>query len=73
VRLPTRYADYPLKAGDVFEMETPGGGGFGDPKLRDPEAVLRDVRNGYVTPEAAARDYGVPVRRTAEGWVPEQA
>jgi N-methylhydantoinase B len=39
----------------------PGGGGYGDPVLRDPAAVLQDVVNGYVTIEAAARDYGVVV------------
>jgi len=68
VRLPTRYADYPLQEGDVFEVETPGGGGFGDPQLRDQQAVLRDVRNGYVSPEAAARDYGVRLTRSEDGW-----
>ncbi len=40
----------------------PGGGGYGDPFQRDPAAVLDDVLNGYVTIEAAARDYGVVVR-----------
>jgi N-methylhydantoinase B len=58
-RLPTRYADYPLKAGDIFRLDTPGGGGYGDPRARDPERVLADVREGYVSPEAAERDYGV--------------
>ncbi|MDK1490164.1 hydantoinase B/oxoprolinase family protein [Sinorhizobium sp. 7-81] len=58
-RLPSRYADYPLKAGDVFELETPGGGGYGDPLTRDPASVLADVREGYVSVEAAGRDYGV--------------
>jgi N-methylhydantoinase B len=38
------------------------GGGFGDPATRDPERVMRDVRLGYVTPEAAQRDYKVVVR-----------
>ena len=45
-RLPTRYADYPLKEGDVFRLDTPGGGGYGDPLARDPERVLADVREG---------------------------
>jgi N-methylhydantoinase B len=40
---------------------TNGGGGFGDPLERDPEHVKRDVRDGYVTIEGAARDYGVVV------------
>ncbi len=62
-RLPTRYADYPLKAGDVFCLDTPGGGGSGDPHARDPGAVVTDVNEGYVSPEAAERDYGVALVR----------
>jgi len=58
-RLPTRYADYPLHAGDVFRLDTPGGGGYGDPRARPAGRVLADVRKGYVSPEAAERDYGV--------------
>jgi len=46
---------------DVASIETHGGGGYGDPFQRDPKAVLEDVRNGYVSPEAAQRDYGVVV------------
>ncbi len=44
---------------DVFMDRKPAGGGFGDPLERDPEAVLRDVREGYVSAEAALRSYGV--------------
>src|SRR5438105_2941217 len=68
-RLPTRYADYPLKAGDVFRLETPGGGGHGDPLAREPERVLADVREGLVSPQAAERDYGVVVRCEDGAWV----
>jgi hypothetical protein len=39
-----------------------GGGGYGDPLLRAPELVLRDVINGLVTPEWAEKTYGVVVR-----------
>lgn len=45
--------------GDVVEFHSAGGGGFGDPLEREPEAVLRDVRMGYVTIEGARADYGV--------------
>ena len=69
IRLPTRYADYPLKAGDVFELETPGGGGYGDPTARDPDMVLADVREGYVSPEAAAALYRVALRSEGDDWV----
>ena len=60
-RLPTRYADYPLKEGDSFRLDTPGGGGFGDPLARDPAQVLSDVAQGYVSVQAAERDYGVVI------------
>jgi N-methylhydantoinase B len=58
-RLPTRYADYPLKEGDVFRLDSPGGGGYGDPHSRPAERVLADVREGLVSPEVAEREYGV--------------
>jgi N-methylhydantoinase B len=48
VRLPTRYADYPLKHGDIFRLDTPGGGGFGDPLTRDPERVLPPTSRGAI-------------------------
>jgi N-methylhydantoinase B len=72
-RLPTRYADYPLKVGDIFRLDTPGGGGHGDPLLREPEHVLIDVRDGNVSPEAAERDYGVVLRRDGADWTIDQA
>lgn len=50
-----------LGAGEVLANNTGGGGGYGDPAERDPEMVRADVRNGYVSVEAAARDYGVVV------------
>jgi len=43
------------------------GGGWGEPLERDPELVKRDVRDGYVTIEGAARDYGVVVSGDPEG------
>lgn len=45
--------------GDVFRHELAGGGGWGDPLERDPDMVLDDVRNEFVTVAGAARDYGV--------------
>jgi N-methylhydantoinase B len=48
-----------LKYGDVFRIETGGGGGHGHPFDRDPEAVLEDVLGGFVTIEAAHTHYGV--------------
>ncbi len=70
-RLPTRYADYPLQEGDVFCLYTPGGGGYGDPLARPVERVLADVREGFVSPQAAEREYGVVL--TADGQSVDEA
>jgi N-methylhydantoinase B len=51
-----------LNGGDGYVTETGGGGGFGNPLERDPDRVLADVRSGYVSVEAAERDYGVVIR-----------
>ena len=51
-----------LKKGDVFRIETGGGGGWGHPFDRPAEDVLADVAGGFVSPDAAARDYGVVIR-----------
>jgi N-methylhydantoinase B len=50
-----------LKPGDVVTMDAAGGGGYGDPRQRDREAILRDVRDGKVSREGALRDYGVEI------------
>ena len=46
-------------AGSVIDMITPGSGGFGPVAKRDQQAIGRDLADGYVSPEAARRDYGV--------------
>ena len=71
--LPTRYADYPLKAGDIFRLDTPGGGGLGNPRARDPKKVLADVIQGYVSPERAARDYGVAITRNGRSFIIDES
>jgi N-methylhydantoinase B len=50
---------YDVVHGDVFELHSQGGGGFGDPLERAPEQVRQDVVAGYVTVESAWLDYGV--------------
>lgn len=47
--------------GSYLRYQTGGGGGWGDPLDRDPQRVLADVRDEYVSIEGAARDYGVIV------------
>ncbi len=58
----TKDAGIPLRRGTRFRQRTPGGGGYGDPLLRDPAAVAADVRGEYITPAQAADDYGVVLR-----------
>jgi N-methylhydantoinase B len=48
-----------IRGGQVWRLRTPGGGGWGDPLARDPDAVARDVAIGAVTLAAAAAAYGV--------------
>ncbi|MBV8187800.1 MAG: hydantoinase B/oxoprolinase family protein [Alphaproteobacteria bacterium] len=43
----------------TYRALSPGGGGYGDPRTRDPQRVLRDVLDNIVSAEAAERDYGV--------------
>lgn len=50
-----------LQRGDRIRLETPGGGGFGDPALRDPDARARDLRLGYTLASGAPPD-GPPTR-----------
>lgn len=47
-----------LRAGDRVVMDAAGGGGYGDPRVRDREALAADLREGKVSREGAQRDYG---------------
>jgi N-methylhydantoinase B len=49
----------PIAAGQKINYDYGGGGGWGDPLDRDPQAVLDDVLDEYVSVEGADRDYGV--------------
>jgi N-methylhydantoinase B len=49
---------FELKAGEGFYLDKAGGGGWGDPHRRDPDALKRDIEEGSVSPDAARRDYG---------------
>jgi 5-oxoprolinase (ATP-hydrolysing)/N-methylhydantoinase A len=57
-RLPPMFGTV-LQTGDVFHHRMAGGGGWGDPRARDPEAVAADVRDGKVSPDAARLHYHV--------------
>ena len=54
----SKLVDARLTQGRRLRLETPGGGGYGPAAGRDPAAIARDVALGFVSDEAAKRDYG---------------
>ena len=48
-----------LKPGDTVVMDAAGGGGYGNPRERERQALDRDLREGKVSPESARRDYDI--------------
>lgn len=69
--LVSKITDIRIRRGQKVRLETPGGGGFGDPMARDPARVARDVRLGYVSRDAALCDYKVVL--TGDGGVDDAA
>jgi len=55
---PPKSANNVMAVGESYRIETPGGGGYGDPSRRDPVALAADLRGGKVSEAAARRDYG---------------
>ncbi len=47
----------PLRNGDTVRCYTGGGGGYGDPLDRDPQAVLADLADGHISPDYARRHH----------------
>ncbi len=60
-----------LERGDVYNHRMPGGGGWGDPLDREPQAVAWDVMNEKVSRDAARDDYGVVMK--SDGSVDDEA
>ena len=61
-----------LAADTIFSYRTCGGGGYGPPHQRDPQAVTEDVREGKVSAERARDEYGVVIDSTT-GQVDQEA
>ena len=61
--MPGKVTGFRLRTGDIVIERTAGGGGYGDPRERDPQALARDVAFGYVSAEGARLAYG-PTART---------
>ncbi|MFH1489277.1 MAG: hydantoinase B/oxoprolinase family protein [Pseudomonadota bacterium] len=53
---------HPVPKDSRVIIRTAGGGGWGDPLERDPERVLEDVIEGFITAEAAKKEYGVVLK-----------
>jgi 5-oxoprolinase (ATP-hydrolysing) len=64
---PSKFANLIVHEGDRIMIDTAGGGGYGNPRERDPALLTRDLQEGYVTPAAARELYGLesPTRGTA--------
>jgi N-methylhydantoinase B len=58
--------DFILNEGDQLHIFTPGGGGYGDPLKRNPEAVLRDVLDRRVSIKASDAIYGVVIDKVSK-------
>jgi N-methylhydantoinase B len=56
---PGKVSGFRMVRDDVVVLQSAGGGGYGDPLEREPERVLADVREGYVSAERARDVYGV--------------
>lgn len=54
----TKASGVVMQQGDVLRVRTPGGGGYGDPRLRDRDAVRSDIENGYLDQDQANEIYG---------------
>lgn len=55
----TKCTGVAMQAGDVLNVRSPGGGGYGDPARRDPGAVRHDVEEGYYDLRRARETYGL--------------
>ena len=52
--------------GDVIHVSTPGGGGYGEAKMREPALIEKDLRLGYYSREQAAALWGEKLLPAAE-------
>jgi len=54
----SRYSNVRISKGDRLRLVSPGGGGYGEPKDRQREFIVNDIKQGYVSLADAARNYG---------------
>jgi N-methylhydantoinase B/oxoprolinase/acetone carboxylase alpha subunit len=70
---PSKFANIRLRQGDRVLLRSAGGGGYGNPRHRDPALVLADVRRGLVSPEQARQAYSVVITTSAAGLQVDEA
>ena len=63
---PTKGSRIPIIKEQEVIIKTPGGGGYGDPKDRDYDAVIKDLRDGYISRETAITEYGLDPQKADE-------
>ncbi|PLT35500.1 hydantoinase B/oxoprolinase family protein [Bacillus sp. V5-8f] len=66
IKLPSKLPNRTAKAGSKIQLTGPGGGGYGDPLEREPEKVLSDYLDGFITRENALEYYGVAITESNE-------
>src|SRR5262249_34458457 len=63
---PAKFANCVVRGGDQILLRSPGGGGYGPPEEREPDEILRDVEQGFVSPAAARTMYRVALSPSDE-------
>ena len=63
---PSKITGYKMAAGDLIRITGPSGGGYGDPMERDPEMVLGDWLDDFISLEMARDVYGVAIEAESE-------
>lgn len=68
-QMPSKSTGNLMEKDELLIVLTPGAGGFGDPRKRNPKKVLNDVLDGYVSVKKAVEDYGVVIERDDNGFL----
>lgn len=59
--LPSKASNIEISNNDIISIQTPGAGGYGDPKKRSPQLVIKDIKEGKISLQDARQDYGLNI------------